>query len=131
MPRQYFEGPATKSRGFSAAVVTKGGRIVWLAGFAPHTDENGNSLAGDFIAQADATFRRMAKVMEQAGGTLEDVVTMEVFVTDTRLSDRFVEVRKKYFPSGNYPSSALITVAGLDHPDMLIEIKGIGVIGDE
>lgn len=131
MPRQYIKGPATKSRGFSAAVVTQGGRIVWLAGFAPHVDENGNSLAGNFTAQADATFRQMAEVMKQAGGTIEDVVTMEVFVTDTRLSDEFVEVRKKYFPGGNFPSSALITVAGLDHPDMLIEIKAIGVIGDE
>ena len=34
------------------------------------------------------------------------------------------------FPDGNFPASALITVTGLARPGMLIEIQGIGVIGD-
>jgi len=50
--------------------------------------------------------------------------------TDVRNGDRFVEIRKEMFPDGNFPGSALITVTGLARPGMLIEIQGIGAIGD-
>ena len=43
--------------------------------------------------------------------------------------DRFVELRKAKFPDGNYPASALITIAHLARPGLLIEIQGVGVIG--
>ena len=64
------------------------------------------------------------------GGSLKNLVTMTVFITDVRNGDRFVEIRKEMFPDGNFPGSALITITGLARPGMLIEIQGIGVIGD-
>ena len=51
-------------------------------------------------------------------------------VTDPRRGDRFVEIRKDYFPSG-LPASALITVSAFAVPDMQIEIQAIAVIGDD
>ena len=63
------------------------------------------------------------------GGTLANMVTMTVFINDVRLGDRFVEMRAGFFPGGNFPASALITVSNFARPGMLIEIQGVAVIG--
>jgi 2-iminobutanoate/2-iminopropanoate deaminase len=54
---------------------------------------------------------------------------MTVFIIDPRHGDRFVEMRAGFFPGGNYPASALITVSNFARPGMLIEIQGVAVIG--
>ena len=119
-----------KARAFSPAVIAEGGRTVYLAGQTTLADENGANIAGNFEAQTRTIFKLMDKTLQRAGGALRNLVTMTVFITDVRNGDRFVEIRKEMFPDGNFPGSALITVTGLARPGMLIEIQGIGVIGD-
>lgn len=118
-----------KSRAFSPAVISQGGRIVWLAGQTATRDAKGNDISGNFDAQVDAIFAAMHATLERAGGGLADLVTMTVFINDPRHGDRFVELRKAKFPDGNFPASALITVSHFARPGMLIEIQGVGVIG--
>ncbi len=131
MPREYLKGnPRQEQRSFSPAVTTRGGRQVWLAGVGRTVDGEGNQLHGDFAAQVHASFRAIGEVMERAGGKLEDIVTMTVFILDVRHGDRFTAIRKEYFP-GNAPASALITVKGFARPEMMVEIQAIAVIGDE
>lgn len=128
MARQYIKGDMEQGRAYSPAVITTGnGRIIWLAGQGAIVDAKGKSLAGDFEAQTRMTFSLLAKTLEKAGAGLKDMVTMTVFLLDVRHGDRFVEIRKEYFPEGNFPGSALITVAGFGHPDMMVEIQGIAV----
>ena len=52
-------------------------------------DEDGDSLAGDFEAQAHAVFGKLEKRLEEAGGTLQDLVTMTVFILDVRHGPKF------------------------------------------
>lgn len=130
MKRQFIHGTWQKNRSFSPAVVTEGAdqKIIWLAGYgAPQTPE-GESLAGDFDAQTRQSFANMQARLEECGAALADIVQMTVFIIDTRYGDRFVELRKEYFPGGAYPASALITVAGFAQPDMLVEIQAVAVI---
>jgi len=117
------------ARAFSPAVITQGGRIVWLAGQTATRDSAGNDIAGNFEAQTRTIFALIDATLRRAGGTLADMVTMTVFITDPRYGDRFVELRKEMFPDGNYPASALITVSHFARPGMLIEIQGVAVIG--
>jgi 2-iminobutanoate/2-iminopropanoate deaminase len=119
-----------KARAYSAAVITEGGRIVWLAGQTSIRDEQGKDLSGNFEAQARQIFRSMDQTLQKSGGSLANLVTMTVFITDVRYGDRFVEIRKETFRDGNFPASALITVSGFAQPGMMIEIQGIAVIGD-
>ncbi len=117
------------SRAYSPAVITQGGNTVWLAGQTAIRDEAGNDIAGDFDAQVRTIFALIGKTLQRAGGGLADMVTMTVFINDPRNGDRFVELRKGFFPNGNYPASALITVSHFARPGMLIEIQGVAVIG--
>jgi 2-iminobutanoate/2-iminopropanoate deaminase len=69
-------------------------------------------------------------VLKRAGGSLANVVSMTVFIKESRYGDRFVEMRKDMFHNGNYPGSALITVTNFARPGIEIEIQAVGVIGD-
>ncbi|MBV8574222.1 MAG: RidA family protein [Acetobacteraceae bacterium] len=126
--RQYIKRQTAQARAYSQAVITEGGRIVWLAGQVGAADASGNSLAGDFDGQVREVFSRLSQTLRDAGGSLADMVTMTVFITDARYGDRFTELRKEIFDD-NFPASALITVAGLARPEMLVEVQGIAVIG--
>lgn len=119
-----------KSRAYSPAVITEGGRIVWLAGQATTTDGDGKDISGNFEAQTHQVFALMADVLRAAGGTLANLVTMTVFIKEPRHGDRFVELRRQKFPDGKFPASALITVTNFARPGMEIEIQGVAVIGD-
>jgi enamine deaminase RidA (YjgF/YER057c/UK114 family) len=126
--RRYIKRPTAQARAYSQAVITEGGRIVWLAGQVAAEDSSGNSLAGDFDGQVREVFARLNRTLEEAGGSLADMVTMTVFITGARYGDRFTELRKETF-GDNFPASALITVAGLARPEMLVEVQGIAMIG--
>ncbi len=128
MPRQYIKGEREETRAYSRAVITQGGTAIWLAGVTGGIAADGSSLAGNFEAQVHRTFENLRTNVEAAGGTLADIVTMTVFITDMRYGDRFTEMRRDYFT--NYPGSALIGVEALARSEMMLEIQAIAVIGD-
>jgi 2-iminobutanoate/2-iminopropanoate deaminase len=59
---------------FSPAVVTEGGKTIWLAGHVGFVDDAGASLAGNFDAQVRQAFKNLEKTLQRAGGTLKDIV---------------------------------------------------------
>ena len=128
LQRSYVKRETAQARGYSQAVTTAGGRTIWLAGQVAAEDAAGRSLAADFDGQVREVFARLGRTLEEAGAKLSDMVTMTVFITDARLGDRFTQLRREIF-GDNYPASALITVAGLARPEMLVEVQGIAVAG--
>ena len=128
---QYLEGNAfQKERAYSPAVITQGGRIIWLAGHEAAADSNGKLSADDFEGQTRAAFASMDRTLKRSGGSLHNLVTMTVFIKDPRYGDQFVKLRHEMFPDGKFPPSALVTVSGLAQPGMLVEIQGVAVIAD-
>jgi enamine deaminase RidA (YjgF/YER057c/UK114 family) len=128
MTKTYLKRPAAQARAYSQAVVSEGGKVVWLAGQVAGEDASGKSLAGDFEGQVREVFSRLGNTLEDAGSALSDMVTMTVFITDARFGDRFTQLRKEIF-GDNFPASALITVAGLARPELRVEVQGVAVIG--
>jgi len=126
--RRYITRQAAQTRAYSQAVMTEGGKIIWLAGQVAAADASGRSLAGDFDGQVREIFSGLGQTIAEAGGTLADMVTMTVFITDARFGDRFTQLRKEIF-GDNFPASALITIASLARPELLVEVQGIAVIG--
>jgi enamine deaminase RidA (YjgF/YER057c/UK114 family) len=125
--RRYIKREAAQARAYSQAVITEGGKTVWLAGQVGAADASGRSIAGDFDGQVREVFSRLNHTLEEAGGSLADMVRMTVFITDARYGDRFTELRKEIF-GDNFPASALITVVSLARPEMLVEVQGVAVI---
>jgi 2-iminobutanoate/2-iminopropanoate deaminase len=128
---EYLEKtPFQLSRAFSPGVVTEGGKIVWVAGQTATRDNDGKDIANNFEAQVKQVVSQIDQVLKRAGGSLANIVTMTVFIKESRYGDRFVEMRKDFFQNGNYPGSALITVTNFARPGIEIEIQAVGVIGD-
>jgi 2-iminobutanoate/2-iminopropanoate deaminase len=128
--KEFIKGERPQQRGYSLAVITEGGKTVWLAGQTATVDDAGKSLAGDFEGQARQIFKLLGATLEKAGGKLGDMVQMTVFITDVRYGDRLTQVRREIF-GDNFPGSALITISGLANPDAKIEIQGFAVIGSK
>ncbi len=126
--QEYVKGERPQTRGYSLAVITEGGKTVWLGGQIATADDNGKSLAGDFEGQVRQIFKLIDATLHKAGGKLSDMVQMTVFITDVRNGDRLTEIRREIF-GDNFPGSALITVTGLADPNAKIEIQGYAVIG--
>jgi len=122
--------PFQLSRAFSPGVITQGGKTVWVAGQTATKDFDGKDIANNFEAQVKQVFGQIDQVLKDAGGSLDNVVQMTVFIKESRYGDRFVEMRKDFFKNGNYPGSALITVTNFARPGIEIEIQAVGVIGD-
>jgi 2-iminobutanoate/2-iminopropanoate deaminase len=126
----YIKTERAQQRGYSPAVITEGGRIVWLAGQTGTVDDSGKSLAGDFEGQARQIFKTLGATLQKAGGKLADLVQMTVFVTDVRYGERLWQVRKEIF-GDNFPGSAMVTITALANPDAKIEIQAYAVIGSK
>jgi len=127
--RRYLSSAYQKSRSYSPAVITEGGRTIWLAGHLAAEDEAGTSLAGDFDGQVRCIFRKLDATLGEADASLADIVTMTIFLTDVANNTRFVELRKEFFADDSYPASTLVTVAALNRPELMVEINAVAIAG--
>jgi enamine deaminase RidA (YjgF/YER057c/UK114 family) len=124
-PRQAVDvtGVAAPAGHYSHGIVTSG-RLLFVAGQVAH-DEAGNLVGGDdAAAQARLVITNLKRVVEAAGGRMEDVARSTLYLT--RLEDRgpVAEVRKEFFPSPP-PANTLLVVASLAAPEYLVEIDAI------
>jgi 2-iminobutanoate/2-iminopropanoate deaminase len=127
--KEYVEGSWQRDRSFSPAVITdRAGRIVWVAGHGGLFDAKHQMIKADFDGQVRQAFANVAATLKEAGATLADIVSMTVYIGDARHGDRFVELRKEFFPDGRFPASTLITVSGFAKPEMMVEITPVAVI---
>jgi 2-iminobutanoate/2-iminopropanoate deaminase len=127
MKKSFVGAARTAHRAYSPAVITEGGKTIWVAGHTGAVDDAGKSLAGDFDAQCRQTFRNIEKTLAEAGAKLADLVTMTVFLIDSRYTTRMTELRTEIFGK-DFPASAAITVAGFALPAMMIEVQCVAVV---
>ena len=121
----YAPDPLAQQRAFSRAVITEGGKTVWLGGQTVGSPEKNFTFEG----QVRELFAELDKTIKAVGGAgLQDMVTMTVFITDVRFTQQLTDLRKEILKEC-FPASALITVTGLARPGLLVEIQGMAVVG--
>lgn len=112
---------------YSTAVTVSGGRLVFLAGQVP-LDESGRTVApGDPVEQIRQVFRNIEAALKAAGGSLDDLVKMTVYLTDGRYFEAFRSVRREFLRHP-FPASTGVVVAGLGWPEWLVEIDAVAVV---
>jgi len=77
---------------------------------------------GDAYEQTKVIFTKVKHLLEAAGAKMSDVVTMTIYVTDMAINKDVWRARQEFF-SGHFPCSALVQVAGLATPEILVEIQ--------
>ena len=125
--RYYLEGPRENEVGYSRAVVTRGGDVVWVSGTQGARDANGQ-LITDFRDQARQAFRNIDATLREVGSDLSDVVNITVLLRDPRYYDTFTEVRREFFPDGNYPAGTIVTNGTFVRPEILVLLQAVAVV---
>ena len=99
---------------------------VYLAGQIPLVPKSKSIIKGDFKAQADQVFKNLAAVCAAADGSLQDIVKLNIYLTDLNNFTAVNEVMSQYF-NQPYPARAAIGVSQLPQ-GALIEADGVMVI---
>jgi len=103
------------------------GDFVFVSGQVPIDAEGRTVCHGDILAQGRQALENVRGLVEAAGGALDDVCFLGLYVTDIRNYHRFGELRREYFHEP-FPASTVIGVTGLAEPDWLIEIEAIAYV---
>jgi enamine deaminase RidA (YjgF/YER057c/UK114 family) len=90
-------------------------------GFRPHC-----SLAR--LAGQRATFTKIEHFVEAAGGTTNDVIRVDIYVTDIKQREEVWKARRGFF-TGDFPTSTLVEVRALATPQLLVEVNATGFVG--
>jgi 2-iminobutanoate/2-iminopropanoate deaminase len=129
MQKEVFGAPTVYSPiRYAQGIKTTGGTIVWISGQVSQ-DKNGKMVhKGDFAGQARQALSNLKAMVEAAGGTINDIIKVNTYLTDLRYREELARVRAEFFPEGKLPASTLVGVAGLADPDMLVEIEAVAVL---
>ena len=112
---------------YSQGILAEEGKLLFVAGQTA-SDKEGNVVGkGDIEAQTAQVFKNLAAVLEEAGGSLDHLVMTTTYITDRKHREGYNKVRMQQYKK-NSPTSTLVIITGLAHPDYLIEINGIAVL---
>mgnify|MGYP000412028019 FL=1 len=110
---------------YSQAV--KVGDTVYLSGQIPLVPETMTVIEGDFATQVRRVFDNLSAVADAAGGTLQDIVKLNIFLTDLSYFGTVNEIMAEYFQQP-YPARAAIGVASLPK-DVPVEMDAVMYLG--
>ena len=121
--------PVRKSH--SQVVTVTGGTLVFIAGMTSRSEIDAQPVhKGDMRAQLRQCCENIGRALRAVGGDYADVVKTTTFTTDVEEYHRVNDERAKYFKS-DLPTSALIGVVRLAHPDLMVELEVMAVIPTE
>ena len=110
------------------AVVTEGGKIIWLRGQCPQNLEDAVSIASDDPAeQTHKVMKNICELIQEAGGEMKHLVKLVVYITDVRHREAVYRTIGEY-TKGIYPVSTGLVVQALAKPEWLVEIDATAVI---
>ena len=113
--------PEPQPETWSNCLVANG--VCYVAGMTA----SGGDLSDEYT-QAKAIFAKIRHLVEAAGGTMADVTTVTIFVTDIKNREKVWAARREVF-SGNFPCSTLVQVAALATSQLKVEINAIAHLG--
>lgn len=112
-------------------VVTRGGRTVYMRGQCPQNlDDAKNIESHDPVEQTHKVMQNIRQLIEEAGGQMQHLVKVVVYITDVRHREAIYRVMGEYI-RGVHPVSTGLVVQALARPEWLVEIDATAVIPDE
>lgn len=122
--------PAPLPEGFPPPVgpytpAVRAGNLVFVSGQTPRDPVTGEIGAAELQVQARRTLHNLKHVIEAAGGTLEDIVSVTVYLANEEHWGEFNEVYKEFFTEP-YPTR---TAVGCQLRGILVEVSAIAMLG--
>lgn len=130
MPKQQVNTNliGTPNGHFSQATVTEArGRLLFISGMTARKADGTIAGVGDIEAQTRQVCDNIKNAVEAAGGTMDDICRVDVYVRNIEHFDKIHKVRREYFKAPA-PASTMVEVTKMVSPDYLIEINAIAVL---
>jgi 2-iminobutanoate/2-iminopropanoate deaminase len=130
MPKQQITSAklARPSGHFSQATMAEArGRLVFISGMLAKGADGKIVGIGDPEAQTRQVCENLKAAIEAAGGTMDDICRVDVFIRNMEHFDKIHSARRDYFKAPA-PASTMVEVCKMTSPDALIEINAIAVL---
>jgi|TARA_B110000495_G_scaffold201097_1_gene217746 enamine deaminase RidA (YjgF/YER057c/UK114 family) len=110
------------------AVVTEGGKTVWMRGQCPQNLEDGVNISSmDPTEQTHKVMQNIKQLIEEAGGSMNHLVKIVVYITNIKNREAIYQVIGEYIKN-IHPVSTGLVVERLARPEWLVEIDATAVI---
>tara|TARA_B110000116_G_scaffold15955_1_gene12913 strand:- start:757 stop:1173 length:417 start_codon:yes stop_codon:yes gene_type:complete len=110
------------------AVVTEGGKTVWMRGQCPQNLEDGVNISSmDPTEQTHKVMQNIKQLIEEAGGSMNHLVKIVVYITNIKNREAIYQVIGEYIKNV-HPVSTGLVVEHLARPEWLVEIDATAVI---
>jgi len=130
--KEFFSPPTLPPPvGYSQVAKVTKGTLVYLAGQVASDASGALVGAGNFEAQAERVFGNIKIAVEAAGGTMADLVKLNIYIVasvDGAEVPKLRSIRDRYVNVRNPPASTLVFVSRLARPEWLIEIEAVAAI---
>lgn len=95
-----------------------------------HAGDGAGGILGDGSTydQARQALSKIQRLVEAAGGVMDDVVVLRLYLTDVDEKAEVGRARAEFF-TGDFPCSTLVEVSGLVDPRLTVEIEAQAIIG--
>ena len=103
------------------------GPLLFISGQVALDPEGHIVGEGDVRAQTVRVLENIRMILRANGADMQDVVSVTVYVTEFAFLDLIADIRMQCFPSDG-PSSAIVEIAKLAMPELLIEIAAIAAL---
>jgi len=121
------EGLSKPTGHWTTVTTARPGKLVFVSGLTAKNERGQIVGVGDVRAQTRQVCENLRAALRAAGGSLADVMRVDVYIKDMAGFKDIHDIRREYF-GPNPPASTMVAVAGFTHPDMLIEINAIAVL---
>jgi enamine deaminase RidA (YjgF/YER057c/UK114 family) len=110
-----------------ATAIEAKGRLVFISGMTARCLDGSMAGMGDIEVQTRQVCENLKAAVEEAGGTLDDICRVDVYVRNMEHFDLIHKVRREYFQPPA-PASTMVEVTKMTSPEYLIEINAIAVL---
>ncbi|MDP6427913.1 MAG: RidA family protein [Rhodospirillales bacterium] len=110
-----------------ATTIEASGKLVFVSGMTARRRDGSIAGIGDITVQTRQVIENIKSALEEAGGSLDDVCRVDVYVRNMEHFDAIHEVRREYFKPP-LPASTMVEITKMTSPDYLIEINAIAVL---
>ena len=127
MKRTAYQPPdvfAPAGKTYSHGIIVEAGKTLYVAGQTSRDGQGNIVCKGDPAGQTRQVLENMKRVIEGAGGRMEDIAKTTVYITDIKHREAVGRVRQEFF-KGDPPANTLLVISGLADPAFLVEIEAI------
>lgn len=102
------------------------GNQVFISGMTARQPDGETILGGEY-EQSQVIFEKIKNLVEAAGGSMDNIVKMTIFVTNIANNTEVWKARKEFF-NGDFPTCTLVEVKSLAKPEILLEIEALAIL---